>query len=105
MSDEESSSFSEAAAQHLVALKELGKNLAMAMPAEIEDQVCTAIDVAQRAPLIMPVNKKPVQDVTRSLICCCIADMSMNADCCIGVCVCVWVSVSVSLCVCVSRSE
>ena len=48
----------EMAAQHLLGLKELGVNIAKAMPNEVEDRVCTPVGEKQD-PLIPPVDKTP----------------------------------------------
>ena len=53
----------ELAAQHLLGLKELGINMANAMPGEVEEKVCTPVGQKQ-APLILPVDKTPESAVS-----------------------------------------
>ena len=55
---------SEACAQHLLGLKELGQDIAEAMPSDLEARVCTALGEEQRRELIDPLQtKNPECDV------------------------------------------
>ena len=54
----------ELAAQHCLGLKELGRDLALLVPPELEKQVCTDLNEDQLRPLINPIQGAPEFVVT-----------------------------------------
>ena len=71
----------EEAAQHLLGLRELGRDLALLMPKELEPQVCSSLQEDQGRPLMNAMKDTPEADVSLGCTCLEMGRLTLQFSC------------------------